>query len=87
MKCKYCNAELRQGAKFCSICGKEVVDMIHEEETVSHEQEAIKPQNVIMSATQDVKCHTSMPPTDNVADTIEPYESGHSSKRWLWMLM
>ncbi len=25
MKCKYCNAELKQGAKFCPKCGREVV--------------------------------------------------------------
>lgn len=26
MKCKYCNTELKQGAKFCPNCGKEVLD-------------------------------------------------------------
>ena len=26
MKCKYCNAELKQGAKFCPNCGKEVLE-------------------------------------------------------------
>lgn len=90
MKCKYCNSELRRGAKFCSNCGKEVADIIHKEETVLQEKEAIKefekPQNVVMSATQNVDCPIAEPQSDNVADTLEPYESEHSSKKWLWIL-
>ena len=90
MKCKYCNSELRRGAKFCSNCGKEVADIIHKEETVLQEKEAIKefekPQNVVMSATQNVNCPIAEPQSDNVADTLEPYESEHSSKKWMWIL-
>ena len=26
MKCRYCNTEIKQGAKFCPNCGKEVLD-------------------------------------------------------------
>lgn len=90
MKCKYCNAELRQGAIFCSNCGKEVDVKIHKEETVFHEQGVLKeieaPQDNAMSATIEGKCPTHESPTDNVADTIEPYESGNNSKKWFWIL-
>ena len=136
MKCKYCNTELKKGAKFCPNCGKEVIDFgrcikcgeyiktgalfcpqcgakqqmedlavddnsqqetvitdsFNKEDAVIHEQETIKeieePQDVVRNATQDedVKCPTSETPTDNVTDTFESYESGHSSKRWLWIL-
>ena len=90
MKCKYCHSELRQGAKFCSNCGKEVADIIHKEETVYQEQETVKklekPQNVVMSATQDESIPISIPAKDDSADTLEPYKSGHSSKKWLWIL-
>lgn len=64
MKCQYCNSELRQGAKFCSNCGKEVSDITHKEKTV----------------------YVTEPQKDNVADTLEPYESGRSSKKWIWIL-
>ena len=64
MKCKYCNSELRRGAKFCSNCGKEVSDIIYKEETV----------------------YITEPQKDNVADTLEPYESVRSSKKWIWIL-
>lgn len=134
MKCIYCNTVLKQGAKFCPNCGKEVIEfnqcvkcgeqikagalfcphcgakqqieedvvseMIPQEEmtdphndekVVIHEQSITKeieePQDGNEAhVIQDENIPISESPKDDLSDTLEPYESGQSSKKWLWIL-
>lgn len=134
MKCHYCNTELKQGAKFCPNCGKEVLaedkcfncgghiksgalfcphcgakqqriesnateQPIQETPIVSTNEEVIteQPQNIAELSERPIEDdavnkrhndnnHIHESSDDNLANTIEPYESGRSSKKWLWIL-
>lgn len=127
MKCKNCNTVLKQGAKFCPNCGKEVSDfdiciscgkqikpgaafcphcgknqndVVVEPEQVNEvqpqEPEIVQEDPVATPAVveqpqehEDKKVE-SEPPSSSVQeemiDTIQPYESKPTSKKWLWII-
>ena len=127
MKCKNCNTELKQGAKFCPNCGKEVSDfdiciscgkqikpgaafcphcgknqndVVVEPEQVNEvqpqepeivqEDPVATPVVVEQPQEHEDKKVESEPPSSSVqeemVDTIQPYESKPTSKKWLWII-
>ena len=127
MKCKNCNTVLKQGAKFCPNCGKEVSDfdiciscgkqikpgaafcphcgknqndVVVEPEQVNEvqpqepeivqEDPVATPVVVEQPQEHEDKKVESEPPSSSVQeemiDTIQPYESKPTSKKWLWII-
>lgn len=85
-ECICCGESIEADSVFCPFCGKSQ----SMEKTTNEEQEIIqdikKPQEDVARIIQDENISVSEPPKNDLADTLEPYESERSSKKWLWIL-
>ena len=86
-KCDQCGADLEEDGMFCPNCGAPVVgspDSFQMSDNIpqSQSQEKVEEVNNPVSEEISVSEHNY----DDLANTLEPYESGGGSKKWLWIL-
>lgn len=86
-KCNQCGADLEEDGKFCPNCGAPVVgypDSFQMSDSIlqSQPQEKVEEFNNPVSEEIPVSEHNH----DDLANTLEPDESGGGSKKWLWIL-
>lgn len=76
MICKYCNAEISEGSKFCTSCGK-----LLEEVTLTDENSSDKPETNLLSETGEnipVQTNESTSPTEETAPAVQEQSIGYT---------
>lgn len=86
-KCDQCGADLEEDGKFCPNCGAPVVglsDPFQMSDNIQQSQSQEKVEEIGNPVSEEIP--VSEHNHDDLANTLEPYESGGGSKKWLWIL-